>query len=93
MIVLLSVVTFLGWLGNWVDTWVGAKWQILYQCTTCLRVMENKSHCQQPTGKIRGVFWLDNDMVNVSCTLAAGGSIGILSYTYENAINMIGAKK
>jgi uncharacterized protein (TIGR00297 family) len=78
MIVLLSVITFSGWLGNWVDTWVGAKWQIRYQCATCLQVTENKRHCQQSTKQIRGVFWLDNDMVNVSCTFAAGVVSGII---------------
>jgi uncharacterized protein (TIGR00297 family) len=78
MIVLLSVIIFSGWLGNWVDTCVGAKWQIRYQCATCLQVTENKSHCQQPTEQIRGVFWLDNDVVNVSCTLVAGGVSGFL---------------
>jgi uncharacterized protein (TIGR00297 family) len=78
MIVLLSVITFSGWLGNWVDTLIGAKWQIRYQCPTCLQVTEKKWHCQQSTQQIKGVFWLNNDMVNVSCTLMAGVISGFL---------------
>jgi uncharacterized protein (TIGR00297 family) len=72
MLVWLSIVTFSGWIGNWVDTWVGAKWQVRYQCTVCMQVTEKKMHCQQHTKLIRGVSWLDNDSVNACCTLSAG---------------------
>lgn len=72
LLIWLSIVIFSGWTGNWVDTWVGAKWQVRYQCTTCMQVTEKKVHCQQPTRQIEGVYWLDNDSVNACCTLSAG---------------------
>jgi uncharacterized protein (TIGR00297 family) len=72
MFAALIIAAFSGWLGNWADTWVGAKWQVRYQCSSCQQKTEQRTHCRQPTKQVQGIYWLDNDVVNLICTLIAG---------------------
>jgi uncharacterized protein (TIGR00297 family) len=78
MFAMLIVVIFSGWLGNWMDTWIGAKWQVRYQCVSCQQKTEQGIHCQQSTRQIQGISWLDNDIVNLICTLTAGVLSGLV---------------
>lgn len=77
-IILLFIITSSGWFGNWVDTWVGAKWQVRYQCNSCQVHTEQKIHCDSFTKQIQGINWVDNDIVNLICTLSAALFSGIL---------------
>lgn len=61
-----------GWFGNWVDTYIGALWQVLYRCPVCQRRTE-KEICHGPTQQIKGLSWMNNDLVNTLCTVSAGG--------------------
>ncbi|GAA0382980.1 DUF92 domain-containing protein [Bacillus horti] len=69
MAIMLIVVA--GWLGNWMDTYVGAKWQVRYQCPDCLAFTE-KTVCHTQTVQVAGIRWMNNDMVNAICTVSAG---------------------
>jgi uncharacterized protein (TIGR00297 family) len=64
-----------GLLGSLVDSYIGATVQAIYTCPTCKK--ETERHplhtCGTPTTQIRGVSWLDNDWVNIGCTLVGGG--------------------
>ncbi len=53
------------------DTVVGAFWQVRRWCASCARETEQIVHrCGTPTQPWRGIPWLDNDRVNLLCTLA-----------------------
>jgi uncharacterized protein (TIGR00297 family) len=67
-----------GWLGNWLDTWIGAKWQVLYKCQLCMKHTERQLHCGEMTKQIKGASVLNNDLVNLVCTLGAALISGIV---------------
>lgn len=54
-----------GFLGNVVDTLVGAYLQAVYRCKKCQSLTEKKIHCRRPTQLFRGVAMINNDVVNV----------------------------
>ena len=70
-----------GLLGSLVDSWIGATVQAIYTCPACKK--ETERHplhtCGTPTIQIRGLSWLDNDWVNIGCTLVGGGISLLLS--------------
>lgn len=77
-IMLLLIISCSGWFGNWMDTWIGAKWQVRYQCNLCQTKTEQKIHCHSFTKEVKGIYWIDNDIVNLICTLSAALFSGIL---------------
>ncbi|MFJ7729709.1 DUF92 domain-containing protein [Neobacillus sp. NPDC097160] len=76
----LTLLVFLfGYIGNVIDTVVGAFYQQVYVCQHCGIETEKKKHCQQPTTRIKGFTLVDNDMVNfLSGFLAAVLALGII---------------
>lgn len=58
------LVFLFGYLGNVIDTLIGAFYQQVYVCKQCGIETEKKSHCQMPTTRIKGLIFVDNDMVN-----------------------------
>lgn len=64
-------VTLGGLLGSLVDSALGAGWQVLYYCPDCDKETERhpRHTCGSPTYRLRGLAWLDNDLVNGICTL------------------------
>ncbi|WP_202081050.1 DUF92 domain-containing protein [Caldalkalibacillus salinus] len=71
-----------GWIGNWVDTFVGAKWQGLYHCPKCQRMTEHKHHCHQAGRLVKGTTWLNNDAVNALCTGSAALVAILLTFIF-----------
>ena len=81
LIVLLFLLTLAGFIGNLFDTMIGATSQVVYRCKVCGLETERKEHCEQKTVTISGVKWLNNDIVNVGCTIVgafAGMVVGWL---------------
>jgi len=70
-----------GLLGSLVDSYIGATVQAIYFCPTCKKETERHPlhSCGTATTRIRGLAWLDNDWVNISCTLVGGGISLLLS--------------
>jgi uncharacterized protein (TIGR00297 family) len=75
--ILLIVLTLAGFIGNVIDTILGAMWQVVYRCPICSIETEQKVHCERKTIRVKGSDWVDNDMVNVGCTIFAA-LLGIL---------------
>jgi uncharacterized protein (TIGR00297 family) len=63
------VIFLFGYLGNVIDTVIGAFYQQLYVCRHCGIETEKRDHCQMPTKRIKGIIYVDNDMVNFSSGL------------------------
>ncbi|MFZ7945398.1 DUF92 domain-containing protein [Neobacillus sp. 19] len=63
-IILTFLVFFFGFIGNVIDTLIGAFYQQVYVCQRCGLETEKKKHCLLPTTRIKGFTLVDNDMVN-----------------------------
>jgi len=61
-----------GAIGMMFDSLLGATLQSRFACPVCGRVTERPSNrgCHGPVELVRGFPWLDNDAVNLACTLA-----------------------
>jgi len=59
--------------GNLVDSLLGATVQAIYWCPTCRKETEKSPmhSCGSQTKRIRGWKWMNNDAVNLACTLSA----------------------
>lgn len=66
---LLFVVIASGFVGAMVDSFIGALWQRMYKCEICGRETERKMHCNEPCTIARGFKWMNNDAVNLLCSL------------------------
>jgi len=70
IIAILSI-SFAGLIGSMVDSLLGATIQAIYHCPTCNKETEQNPlhHCGTNTQLIRGLKWLNNDLVNTICGL------------------------
>ncbi|HPH94624.1 MAG TPA: DUF92 domain-containing protein [Anaerolineaceae bacterium] len=71
-----------GLLGSLFDSLLGATVQAIYTCPTCRK--ETERHplhtCGTPTLPLRGLPWLDNDWVNIGCTLVGAAFALLLAF-------------
>ena len=75
----LAGVTLAGFLGGLGDSALGATMQGIFFCPTCQKETERHPYhtCGTATQRVRGLSWLDNDRVNMICTLI-GALLGVL---------------
>ena len=67
-----------GFLGSVVDSIAGSTIQAVYICSQCGKTTELSNHCKKPANLIKGNRFINNDVVNILCTLGGGLSIFIL---------------
>ena len=66
-----------GLAGSLFDSLLGATVQAMYYCPTCQRETERRIHrCGTPTQPLRGIAWMNNDVVNFLAT-ACGSAVAI----------------
>jgi|SRR5579875_1381803 len=61
-----------GYFGNFIDTLMGAFYQQTFVCGKCGLETEKRFHCGQSAIQIKGVAFVDNDLVNFLSGLIAG---------------------
>ncbi|MDQ0269443.1 DUF92 domain-containing protein [Cytobacillus purgationiresistens] len=75
------IVFIFGFLGNIVDSFLGAYSQVIYRCLECGKDVEGWEHCGQRTSRIRGISFMNNDAVNFLSALIAV-IIGVTYYQF-----------
>lgn len=67
-----------GFLGSMADSVLGATLQVQYKCPVCKKITEKRTHCGAACEPIRGLGWIENDMVNFLATASAGSLMFII---------------
>jgi len=70
---ILNMVVLAGFIACLIDSILGATIQGSYQCITCQKITELSTHCDSPATLRRGTQFLNNDGVNLLCTISGGG--------------------
>ena len=73
------LITIAGFIGNIIDTLLGAFVQIQYQCPQCGTYTEKTFHCTCKTVKVKGTALLNNESVNFLSSLLGGLTAFVLS--------------
>ena len=71
----LSLVIAVGFAANVFDSILGATVQASYTCGGCSKRVEVAHHCDEPATLISGSKFINNDTVNLFCTLSGGAII------------------
>ena len=61
---LVLVALIAGTVGCTFDSILGATIQGLYRCSACNKITDNRKHCGKTSRHIKGMEWLDNNLVN-----------------------------
>ncbi|TYR82821.1 DUF92 domain-containing protein [Priestia megaterium] len=72
------VITLFGFLGNVIDTILGATVQVGYTCSVCGLKTEREVHCKKKTNRYKGVTLCNNDVVNFLAIIIAAIIGGLL---------------
>ncbi len=65
-----------GLAGSFADSFIGAKWQVMFRCSRCGKEVEHRRHCGVQAGKVHGLRFMNNDAVNLLAS-AVGGAAGL----------------
>ncbi len=70
------IITICGFLGNLLDSFLGALLQVKYECPKCHIITEQENHCNTKTIRKSGNKFFNNDVVN----LLTNALTGLLCY-------------
>lgn len=76
------VIVLAGVAGSLIDSLLGATVQVQFRCEVCGKQTERTGHCGKPSTRISGVPWINNDIVNILCSLAGAAAAGTLSFVF-----------
>ncbi|MBE9914363.1 DUF92 domain-containing protein [Paenibacillus donghaensis] len=65
--------------GAFADSFLGATLQVMHRCQVCGKDVEVLAHCGQPTRRIRGLSWMNNDAVNFLSACMGGIAAWLLA--------------
>lgn len=68
----LFIIASAGFLGSIADSILGASVQAQFNCSVCGKITEKKIHCLKNASKIKGFYWINNDVVNFVTSLIGG---------------------
>ncbi len=68
----LLLITLSGLFGSIVDSILGATIQAQYLCRTCKKITEKLFHCGEKTDHVKGIEWMNNDVVNLFAGVFGG---------------------
>jgi uncharacterized protein (TIGR00297 family) len=63
------VVLLAGITGSLSDSVIGTTLQVQFRCDVCDKQTERNVHCGRHTTRVGGVAWINNDVVNLLCSL------------------------
>lgn len=84
---MIPAITIGGIAGSLVDSLLGATIQAIYYCPQCQKETEKTPFhgCGTPTVLVKGISWVNNDMVNVFCTVAGSG----VAIAFISVVNLL----
>ena len=59
------IIILMSALGSYVDSVMGAYLQGKFKCSKCKEIVETKFHCNKKTKLVKGLSFMNNDMVNL----------------------------
>lgn len=68
-----GIIILAGLAGSLIDSLIGGTIQARFTCPSCGKSTENKIHCGVATNFHSGISWIDNDLVNLLCTMSGAG--------------------
>lgn len=83
---LLVIVLASSFLGSAFDSLMGATMQAVYRCKICGKTTEKRTHCNTEAQLLRGIKYIDNNMVNLIAT--AVGAVIAYMLVYSGAISL-----
>ncbi len=66
---LFFIAGFAGFLGNIIDSLLGATVEVQYLCRNCGGIFDIDTHCGEKLEYLRGIKWFGNNMVNFTASL------------------------
>ena len=77
---LMAVFIVAGFAGATLDSFLGASVQAIYYCPQCQQETEShpRHRCGTETVQVRGWRWLNNDLVNFSCSLVGASVAAVI---------------
>lgn len=71
-IAVLLIISFAGLFGSLIDSVLGASIQAKYKCYECEKINEKYIHCSKPGKLQKGIYWVNNDIVNAGSSVSGG---------------------
>jgi uncharacterized protein (TIGR00297 family) len=74
------MITLSGFIASFYDSFLGATVQAQFRCAICTKITEKKIHCDNKnSANVKGIPWINNDMVNFFNTIA-GSAVALGLY-------------
>jgi len=84
LLALFAIIVVSGILGALIDSVIGGTIQAQYQCPVCNKNTEKLKHCGgHETTLISGIRWINNDVVNLACTLSGALLVAAMYYLFR----------